>query len=96
MMRGFTFRGRLLPEVGLVLGDEFVPHHDLLVVLLLQELSEVFYQPGLEFFHARELLISDALAAQGVVLPAIGGTFVAAEVDVLAGGTLRPRGRARS
>ena len=82
---GLDFRGGFLPEVGFVLGDEFIPHHDLLVVLLLQVFGQGFHQPGLEFFHARELLIFDALAAEGVVLPAVGGTLVAAEVDVLAG-----------
>ena len=82
---GLHFRGRLLPEVGLVLGDEFVPHHDLLLILRLQELGEVFYQPGLEFFHTRKLFVLNALAAEGVVLPTVGGTFVTAEVDVLAG-----------
>ena len=82
---GLDFRGGFLPEVGFVLGDELIPHHDFLVVLLLQVFGQGFHQPGLEFFHARELLIFDALAAQGVVLPAIGGTFVTAEVDVLAG-----------
>ena len=70
--------------VGLGL-NQFVPSHNVFVVLLLEINSEFVHQPRLQFVHAIEIIVLDALLAKGIFLPAVGGTFVTTKVDVASG-----------
>ena len=78
--RNFTFVA--IPVViGLGL-NEFVPSHNVFVVLLLEINREFVYQPRLQFTNAIEVIVLDAFLTKGIFLPSVGGTFVTTKVDV--------------
>ena len=63
-------------------AEKFVPHHEVLAVLLLHIDAQLLNEPGLQFLYATEAFLSHAAQAVLVGGPLTGGTFVAANVYV--------------
>ena len=65
--------------------DDLVPRHHFFAIILLQKTADDLHEPRLQPVHIAESFLFDAAFAVGIVFPLVGGTFVAADVDIVVG-----------